>query len=416
MNKRLLNRDTTLKILSVMFAILLWFYVITEQNPEITKDITIPVKLINQEYLAKNNMVLVKEPAGYSITLRVKGRKNTLDRLTDGTVSAFADLEGHKNNGENIVKINLDGIPEGVNLLWMSSESLKIFMEAKVTVQRTVSINVVGSPSEGLAAMTPVMVPTDVMITGPESKINKIKSVRIDVDIANMNSEVRKTVPVRLLDEEGKDVQEVRAEPNNVEVYIPIENTKKVNVQLDMIGQPAEGYMIKDISVLPDEILITGKDQIIDGISLLKTARIDITGATTDLDKEVSIIMPAGAELVNRNQKVRVYINIEKIVTSEVYVGVVEHINLPDGLVLESLQTGFRAGVKGAESLIKNVQNNTKFYVDLKHAQEGINALDILVDKPEGIEVLYITPQKAEAVLKKAAGAVESADTNEVNN
>lgn len=415
MNKRIINRDVTLKILSVMFALLLWFYVITEQNPEITKDIIVPVKLINLEYLAKNSMVLVEQPGGYSITLRVKGRKNTLDRLTSGTVSAFADLEGHKNKGENIVKVNLDGIPEGVNLLWMSSESLKVFMEAKVTVQKSVAINVKGNPSQGLAAMTPVMVPTDVMITGAESKVSKIKSVRIDVDITNANSEVKRTVPVRLLDEEGRDVQEVRAEPHNIEVNIPIEETKKVDIQLDMVGKPAEGYIVSDISVLPDEILITGKNQVIDGINQLKTARIDIAGAVADVDKEVNIVMPAGAELVNKKERVRVYINIEKIVTSEVYVGVVEHINLPGGLVLESLQTGFKAVVKGAETLIKDIQNNTRFYVDLKNAQEGINLLDILVNKPEGIEVLNITPQKAEVILKKVAEAVEPVESEEVN-
>jgi hypothetical protein len=96
-------------------------------------------------------------------------------------------------------------------------------------------------------------------------------------------------------------------------------------------------------------------------------------------------------------------------------VGVVEHINLPGGLVLESLQTGFKAVVKGAETLIKDIQNNTRFYVDLKNAQEGINLLDILVNKPEGIEVLNITPQKAEVILKKAAEAVEPVESEEVN-
>ncbi|HYE09023.1 MAG TPA: hypothetical protein VEF53_02460, partial [Patescibacteria group bacterium] len=100
MNDKFLNKDVTIRILSVMLALLLWFYVITEQNPEITKDITIPVRLINTVFIEKSSMVLANDPNSFKVTLKLKGKNNVLDKLNETTVDAIADMEGHRLKGE----------------------------------------------------------------------------------------------------------------------------------------------------------------------------------------------------------------------------------------------------------------------------------------------------------------------------
>ena len=72
MNNKLINKDHTIRILSVMLALLLWFYVITEQNPEITKDVTVPIRLINTVFLEKSNMVIVNDTDNFELTMRIK--------------------------------------------------------------------------------------------------------------------------------------------------------------------------------------------------------------------------------------------------------------------------------------------------------------------------------------------------------
>ncbi len=401
MNDRLINKDLTIKILSVMLALLLWFYVITEQNPELTKDITVSVRLINTAFLEKSNMVLVNDVDNFKVTLKVKGKSNDLDKLNESTVDAIADLEGHRLKGENYVKININGIPDGVNVLLKSAESLKVILEQKISIQKSVQVNIMGNPSQGLAAMTPMIVPNDVVITGAESQVNKINSVRVDVDIASVNAEVRKILPVRVLDENGKDIRNITIEPGNVEVSVPIENTKRVKLQMDLTGQPAAGYMINNISVQPEELLITGKKQILDGINILKTEKIDITGATSDISKEVKLVMPEGVELVNANEKVNIFVNIEKITTSEITIDSFGYVNLAEGLEVESMQSGIRVSLRGAESQLVDAASTIKFFVDLKHATEGTNMLNIFWEAPQGIEVVNVSPQQAVVVLRK---------------
>jgi YbbR domain-containing protein len=402
MSDRFLNKDITIRILSIMLALLLWFYVITEQNPEITKDITMPVRLINTVFIEKSSMVLADDPDSFKMTLKIKGKKEVLDKLNETTVDAIADLEGHRLSGENYIKINVNGIPEGVNVLWKSADSLKVVLERKVSVQKSVQVNIMGNPSHGLAAMTPMIAPNDVVITGAESNISKINTVRVDVDIASVNAEVKKILPVRALDENGKDIQNITIEPSNLEVSIPIENTKRIGLEMDLSGQPAAGYVISSISVFPEEVLVTGKQQTLEGINLIKTEKIDITEGTADVSKDVQLVLPDGVELVNASEKVSIFVNIEKIITSDMTIGSIEYVNLAEGLELESMQSGIGASLRGAESLLIDAPNTIKFFVDLKHANEGSNVLNILWEAPQGVEVVGVTPQQVVVVLKKS--------------
>lgn len=401
MSNKLINRDLTIKALSVMLALLLWFYVITEQNPEITKDITIPVRLLNTVFLEKSNMVLVEDSNNYKLTMRIKGKKNVLDKLNDNTVDAYADLEGHNSKGENYLKINLNGIPEGVEIISKSTESLKVLLEPKVSVQKSVRLNIMGNPSHGMAAMTPAVAPYDVVITGAESQVNKIKTVRVDVDIASVNSEVKKVLPVRVLDENGKDLQNVSIDPGTVEVSIPIENTKRAALETDLSGQPASGYVMRNVLIQPREILVTGKQDILEGISSIKTEKIDISGGTEDIIKQVKLILPEGIEIVNPNETVEITVKIEKIITSETVIENLDYVNLPDNLKLESIQGPVKALLRGAESQLA-VPNAVMFYVDLAHAAEGSNVLNILWEAAQGIEVISVEPRQATVILRKA--------------
>lgn len=399
MNKKLISKDNTIKILSVMLALLLWFYVITEQNPEITKDVTVPIRLVNTVFLEKNNMVIADDSDKYELTLRIKGKKDVLDKLNANTIDAFADLAGHNQKGENFVKINIGGIPEDVNIVTKSMDSLKIILEPKISIQKSVRLNIMGNPTHGMAAMTPSLTPSDVVITGAESKINMIQDVRVDVDIASADAEIKKVLPVRVLDKSGKDIKDIIVEPGNVEASIPIENTKRVSLDMDISGQPAEGYVISGVLAEPEEVLVTGKQQILDSINNIKTEKIDITGEKSSITKEVRLMIPNGIEVVDADENVRVSVNIEKIVTSEIIVKDLEYINLPENLELVSIQGDIKVTLRGAESRIADAPRTVKYYVDLKNAISGSNVRDVLWEAPQGIEIAEISPKQTDVVL-----------------
>lgn len=402
MNENSITSNLTIKILALVFAIFLWYYVITEQNPVITKEFSIPIKLINLEYIDKNNMVLLEDPSSFVVTIKVKGNSNVLDKVNENTVLATADVSGHKAKGENYVRVDISDLPEGVSILRKSIENIKITLDPRISVQSPVAVNVTGNPSQGLAAMTPQPNPTDVLITGAETQVNKVKTVRIDVDIAGVNSDVKKVLPVRLFDAEGKEVTGIQVDPKNVEVSVPIAGAVRLPIRLDMVGTAPDGYTVSEPSIFPREILVTGKPEALNGITYIKTEKIDITGISQDIDREVKLEMPPGVELVNKNETLKVFIDIEKTVTKQIVIDNIELRNLDPSLVLDGNPGNLQLTVRGPESVINEAPANMKFYVDLRHGVEGSNMVNVMWEKPEEIEIVDMSTQQLTIMLKKA--------------
>ena len=91
MRKRI-ESDLLLKILSVVFAFLLWMFVINTDNPVIKKTFSdVPVDMLNEQVLDELNQTY-KIESGDTVSFTVKGKKDIVDRLTKSDFRATADV------------------------------------------------------------------------------------------------------------------------------------------------------------------------------------------------------------------------------------------------------------------------------------------------------------------------------------
>ncbi len=397
--------STTRKILSVAIAMIMWFYVITEQNPVVLKDITVPVKIVNIEALGRNDLIMLEDSGAYSVTMRIKGKKETLDLVNERTLTAYADVSGNTTAGAASIPVIINGIPDGVTITNRSDHSIRVTLDKKISVQKAVAINITGNPILGLASLPAVATPTDVVLTGPESLINRVKTVKVDVDIAGANVNVDKKLLVKLLDEAGKEVTGIQLDSPYVNVTIPISNTKRVPIQLQLEGTPAEGYMIADQFLTPREILITGEQSVLDSLNSITTKPVSLNanGAspTASYETPVTLNLPAGVQLANPNEQVRAYIDIQPIVTNTLETTNIQLRNLDEKyIVLDSPPRNVKLTVRGPESLVKDLEKNITLYVDLTNAKEGQNNYEILWEKAAKLEVLEAVPSHLTLEIK----------------
>jgi YbbR domain-containing protein len=401
MSKERKVRDNTIKILSLIFAILLWFYVITEQNPVVPKDITIPVKIVNIESLDRNNLVLLDNSGSYYITLKLKGKKELLDTVSQNTVNAYADISGYATVGVNTVPVVVSGLPEGISVTSRSDHNIKLSLDKKIVVQRPVTASITGNPKGGLAYLDAVLTPTDVILTGAESIINTVETIKVDIDIAGVDVSVNKRLSVRLLDKEGKDVRGIQLDNPLINVSVPIANTKRVPIQLVLEGETPEGYVITDKQIQPKEILVTGNQEVLDNLIAINTTAQSINGLTENITLKVILDMPAGIQLVNANEQINAVLDIQKVITNTVDISDIEFRNLdPKYIVNNSPARMMRLTIRGPEKLLKDVQNNIKLYVDLANVKDGADTYEILVDKSPLLEVLSIEPSSIGLEIK----------------
>lgn len=398
---KLYQNDLTLKIVSVVLAIILWYIVITEQNPVISSEVIIPVKLINIDSLTENDMILMDDPQSFSITYRLKGRRDILKNINEKSVKAIADMRGYKSKGDNVVPVEVSGIPQEVDIISKSGDSIRVRLEPIINLQMPVSVNIMGSPKEGFASMTALTNPAEVVIRGAESQVNFVKKVAVDIDVAEAFDLFTKKIPVKVLNSDNKDILNIELTPSVVEVTVPIESTKKVAINPDIQGSPATGNIINGYSISPSDIYIVGNKELLDSVTSISTEKIDISGASDKIQKNIKLKLPQGIEMVNKSENIVIDINIEKIIEKTINIGNIQFRNIAEGLSVKNFEGEIVAVVKGMQSILNEVPSNIVFYIDLKEGKEGINTGNISWEIPNGLEIIDVKPKQFEITLQK---------------
>lgn len=100
-----LSHNTGTKLLSLLMAILFWFFVMDQVDPEISRVIeSVPVQLINTQELDQSNLKIMNQ-TDYFVNVEVTGRRNNVLSLNAKSIYLWADMRSVR-NGINNVFIN----------------------------------------------------------------------------------------------------------------------------------------------------------------------------------------------------------------------------------------------------------------------------------------------------------------------
>jgi YbbR domain-containing protein len=154
--------------------------------------------------------------------------------------------------------------------------------------------------------------------------------------------------------------------------------------------------------VQPKEILLTGDQQALEGLTEIKTATVKIDNLNASATIPITLDLPEGIRLVNANEKIDAMIDIQKIVTREIEISNMEFRNLSTGYFVDnSTARSVRVTVRGPENLVNNIEEGIDLYVDLSGAQEGKASYLVRWNKAPLLEVLQLAPQYIELDIKK---------------
>ena len=97
--------DLLLKIFSVIFAFLLWMFVINTDNPVIKKTFSdVPVDMLNEQVLDDLNQTYKIED-GETVSFTVRGKKDVVDRLSKSDFRATADVSSMSDVHAILIKV-----------------------------------------------------------------------------------------------------------------------------------------------------------------------------------------------------------------------------------------------------------------------------------------------------------------------
>ena len=300
------------------FAIAVWVYAVTASDPTETRAFPQSVQM---DIIGLDPTLMIVNEIDKAVDLSIRAPASILDRLENerSLVSATLDLSGLEAGVHTLTpQVNIGLSPAEV----VKSEPSSVFikLETVVTEIFPVGIKTLGNPAIGFELGEGLLNQTTAQVTGPESLMEAIDQVVVEVDVEDVSEAIQRTANVIALDAEGHEINNVSISPSAIDVTLPTNRRPDYDtavVKIVTSGQIAAGYKLTNIVVTPATVTIFSADPtLLDNFrGYLETTPINLNGATDDMEIQVNLNLPDGINVVD-SQMVVVQIGIDPIESS----------------------------------------------------------------------------------------------------
>lgn len=205
-----------------------------------------------------------------------------------------------------------------------------------------------------------------VYISGPRSIVTDIKAKDIvaTADLSNVTVfSDYVDIDVKVV-KDGVSASSIEIAPKTTAIRLKIENrvTKTFNIDTELVGTPADGYVIGGQQISPSSVKVTGTSSVVDSISSVKVSY-DVSGATMNISDVAPIKLydSQGTEIVDDRielSKTAVDIRVNVLMTKTVPVTYKTKGTPADGYRVSGIdQAVTEAVIAGTEDVLRDVNS-----------------------------------------------------------
>ncbi|WP_164995803.1 CdaR family protein [Miniphocaeibacter massiliensis] len=312
-----IKNNWPIKLISLIFAFGLWYYVLMDANPEGTREFrNVEVNIKGKEVLAELDKDIIA-PIEPTVYIKVRGKRDVISKLKESEIEAEIDLNTIKEDlksgiDEKRIYITYK-LPTGVFREDETEKFLDFRFDNIVSAEYDIKEEQIGNlPSTNLAIKNIEVVPDSVTIKGQEKAMNKIDKVCVLVDVSKETEDVTRNIPIEVFDKNGDKIEDLEISEKNAKVNIYITNSKQVPIKLKMINELPEGISIESSTPSKEKITIIGDKKILDKISEIETSPIDLSKIKNNMVVDARLMLPDGVGLMQEEN-----ITIDIVVKSE---------------------------------------------------------------------------------------------------
>lgn len=286
------NNKLMAKLISLLLAVILWFYVAGTQAAKEPNTIEhVPIKV---EGLADGYVVSMMSEKQASVKLRSGGI--FLPSLEDKENVLFVDLKD-KRPGEYVVPVKLKALTGNLEVEEIMPSQISIVIDK--TVKKKMPVQIGNSSTQpGDKAVLPISIdPQEVTVVGPSQEIAQARIATVEIDSENdSKSDDVSTITreIKILDKNGKQLKELTSIPKKIKVTVSYVPAKSVPISVETVGLPPAGYSVVSIQVNPSSVYIKGKPENLKKITSLKTVPVDLNGSMVSFTRDIGLILPPG--------------------------------------------------------------------------------------------------------------------------
>ena len=397
MKEKIFN-NLSLKIVSAVFAVILWTVIVNIYDPNTSYTFSnITVQLVNTQSLTEKNYTFEVVEGG-KISVTVSGPKSVVTDLKTSDIAATADLS-KVTAFTDYVDIQVQVVKDGQVLNNVEAvprtSALKLSIENRDTNTYAVNVNTTGTPANGYAVASTTTSPTYIKVTGPTSLVEGVASVGVNVDVSGAKGTVNTQSDINMYDSDGNIItnEELEMSSETADVIVEMARTKTVPVVVKTSGTPSQDCVVTVTSLSQTSVVISGQQEAlskIDNITIPSSA-VSVDGLSEDKTYTFKLTdyVPSGVKIVS-DSRLQVTVKISKASTKTVHIS-------SDAIKIENVSSGYNAVIEGTGidviisgtgTILENISaTDITCNVNAAGLSAGTHSVDVSVSVPDGCSV-----------------------------
>lgn len=313
-----------LKIIALVFSAILWLAVGFIDDPVKSEAFSnIPFTLKNEEIITNDGKKFKIMDDIDSVRVVVRAPRSILNNINRRDITAVVDLrQRDPNTGVVPIKAVVSGYEESLKITTETNpNNILIKVENEASKSFPISVMTENNPRDGYELGEMKVNPERVEISGSESTIEDIQKVVAKIDVIGISEDCEIKASLHIFDGNGNEMDQNGLQMNlgdkGVSVNVQILPSKKVKLEFEVSGNPAEGYYYTGLSSVPETIKVYGTKEALKGLDSIKIPEkvIDISGVDSKREYTIDIspYLPEGVALTDETaNNVIVTVMVEK--------------------------------------------------------------------------------------------------------
>lgn len=326
--KGFFTKNLALKIVSLLFAMLIWGYVMVEVNPKRVKTITdVPISFSGESSLHDRGLAVRgdRDDILRNVTVRVKVQLTDYTGLDASDISASVSLRPV--NKADTYKLKIDATSSLGTVENVSPSEITIEVDELATMLVPIDVEYSGELPEGYWKSEPTLASQSIKVSGPRDDVSTISKAICTINLEDRTTSYNEAILLKYVDKNGDEIDTALFLDTLPSVVVKMDVLRIVELPINaaeaVLGADAlpANYEVYDVVATPPTVRVVGSESALSGLTGIQIENIDVSGSSSSVQQNIEITAPEGTTLLD-DPNITVYVGIREKQDSVQFKGV----------------------------------------------------------------------------------------------
>lgn len=385
-------------VLSILIAVLLWFYVVNVENPTGQTTISgVPVQISGVEALADKDL-MVTDLSRDTVNIKAVGKRKTFLKLYNLDMSLSLDVSDIKDPGEyrlvGRVTPESSRTDTSVSLSERGGFAITVTVKKKTSREIPVIGEFHGTVASGFALEPMQLNPGTMEVSGPEELMEQVSHAVVVLSGEGVKENITQDASFVILDQRGTVIQDenLTSSVKTVRVTLPVVRLYEIPLAVTLKDGGGANSSNATVTISPAKVKLSGPDEILSGLQEIKLGEIDLAEVFENKTMSFPIPIPEGTKKHSEELEATVSVAVD-VPMKSISATQINLVNVPRGYQASLVNDSVQVSVRGAQEQLDQLANeNLRIVVDLAHAarkkgQQHVGA-KVYLDGIDGVFVV----------------------------